>query len=142
MPQVCPIAFREIDGTISRLNALSISFFLIIFLFTHNLFLLYILAGDFLIRIYGQKKYSPFFNVSTLLKKIFHMQTEMVDAGAKRVAAQLGLLFIVLLLVSTHLEWFFVANIITLIFLSCTILEFFFSFCVACELYFILQKFR
>lgn len=142
MPQVCPIAFREIDGTISRLNALSISLFLIIFLFTHNLILLYLLAGDFLIRIYAKKRFSPFFNISTLLKKAFHMKAEMVDAGAKRVAAQLGLLFIFLLLVSTHLEWFVVANIVALIFLSCTILESFFGFCVACELYFLLQKFR
>lgn len=142
MPQVCPIAFREIDGTISRLNALSISLFLIMFLFTHKLFLLYIMGGDFLIRIYGQKKYSPFFNISILLKKTFHMKTEMVDAGAKRVAAQLGLIFTVLLLIATHLEWLVAANIIAIIFLSCTILEFFFSFCVACELYFLLQKFR
>ena len=142
MAQVCPIAFREIDGTISRLNALSVSVFLIVFLITHNIWLLYFMLYDFSVRVYGNKKWSPFFNISSILKETFNMETHMVDAGAKRVAAQLGILFIILMLSASYFNWIVMANVVAIIFLSCTVLEFFFSFCVACELYFILQKFR
>ena len=99
MSQACPVAFRKIDGTISRLNAFSVSFFLLAFLLTHQTWLLYIMGADFIIRVYGKKVFSPFFNISTIIKKTFNLKTDMVDAGAKRVAAQLGIFFVFLLLI-------------------------------------------
>lgn len=142
MSQSCPIAFREIDGTLSRLNALSVSLLLIAFLFTHKVWLLYFIGGDFVIRVYGNKNFSPFNNLSRLIQKIFTLESDMVDAGAKRVASQLGIFFIFLLLICSYFGWFFAADVITVIFLICTVLEFVFAFCVACELYFLLQRFR
>jgi hypothetical protein len=142
MSKSCPIAFREIDGTVSRLNALSVTATLVLFLVTHHIAWLYLLGMDFIIRVYGNKSYSPFFNISSMIKKSMHMKTLMVDAGAKRVAAQLGIFFVFLLLVATHFDWMLAADIVTIIFLTCTALEFFFGFCIGCEIYFVVQKFR
>ena len=142
MARSCPVAFRDIDGTISRLNALSVTVVLILFFMTHYVALLYLLGVDFLIRVYGNKSYSPFFNLSRMIKKAFHLKTSMVDAGAKRVAAQLGIFFVFLLLVTTHLDWLIAADIIAVLFLACTGLEFFFGYCLGCEIYFIVQKFK
>ncbi len=141
MARVCPVAFRKIDGTVSRLNALSVTTTLVLFLLTHHVAWLYLLGADFIIRVYGKKKYSPFFNISTFIKKMMQMKSEMVDAGAKRVAAQMGIFFVFLLLVTTHLQWFVAADIVAVIFISCTCLEFFFGYCIGCEIYFIVQKF-
>jgi hypothetical protein len=140
MAQVCPIAFRTIDGTVARLNALSVSLLLLAYAATHEVILLLILGSDFLIRVYGKKIFSPIFQISTIIKKIFHMDTLMVDAGAKRVAAQMGIFFIFLLLVTSYFELYIAANIIVAIFLLCTAMEFFFKFCVGCEIYFLWTK--
>ena len=142
MAQVCPIIFRNIDGTISRLNALSTAVIIIAFMLTHHFAFLYLLGFDFMMRVYGSKKFSPFFNISKLLKNIFSMQTMMVDAGAKRVAAQFGLFFILLLLLSSYLGLYVLADVISVVFLACTALEFLFGYCVGCEIYFLMQKLR
>ncbi len=142
MAQVCPIIFRNIDGTISRLNALSTSFIIIAFMLTHHFAFLYLLGFDFMIRVYGSKKFSPFFNISKFLKSVFSMKTMMVDAGAKRVAAQFGLFFILLLLLTSYLDLYVLADVISIIFLACTALEFLFAYCVGCEIYYLIQKLR
>ena len=142
MASACPLAFRTIDGTIARLNALSITLLLIVYALTFNVLFLSLLAVDFIIRIYGVKKYSPIYQISIGLKKLFNQDSMMVDAGAKRLAAQLGLVFTGLLLITHFLGLTLLTHIIISLFLLCTGLEFFFAFCVGCEIYFLIQKFR
>lgn len=142
MAQVCPIIFRTIDGTIARINALWVTFFTLLFLASNEVFILYFLAFDFIIRLYVNKRYSLLTNMSKMVQHLFKLPKQMTDAGAKRLAAQLGLLFITLLLITYYLELFVVMYILATSLLVCTFLELAFSYCVGCQLYFLLQKLR
>ena len=141
MSQSCPLAFRQIDGTIARLNAFSVFLFLVAFVFFPNPLLLLVVGTDFMIRLYGNKQYSPFFQFSKLLQKTFHLSTVMVDAGAKRVAAHFGLFFIAVTLGANLAGMSVLMYTAVAIFIFCLSLELLFSYCIGCKVYFIYRHF-
>ncbi len=136
----CPIAFREIDGTVVRLNAVSVAVLVSLFLLTANVFFLFLLSADFLIRLYGNKKLSPLQQLSLGVQKLFSLKKHMTDAGAKRLAGHFGLLFSVLLIVAHYLEWTLFGYVVSGIFLACIFLEVAFNYCVGCKIYFVVKK--
>jgi len=141
MPQSCPLAFRQIDGTIARINALSVFLLLSLFVFIPNPLILLVLGVDFTIRLYRNKNFSPIFQISKGIKKLFGFRSEMVDAGAKRLAAHFGLFF-VLVTLSANLAGFMVLMYSAVaIFLFCLSLELLFAYCIGCKIYFIYRRF-
>ncbi|MDD2357642.1 MAG: DUF4395 domain-containing protein [Thiovulaceae bacterium] len=140
MSQSCPLAFRLIDGTIARISAVFVSLFVISFLFTAQKLFLFFILIDFLMRLYGLKKYSIVYNLALIIKKIFSFKTEMTDAGAKRLAAHFGVVFVFLLLSESFLNLQVALYVTAGIFLLCTGLEIVFSYCVGCKIYFIIKK--
>jgi hypothetical protein len=141
MAQVCPIIFRQIDGTITRLNALSVFLLLVLFIFWPNPLILLFLGIDFMIRLYGNKSFSPVFQTSKVLKKLFGFKSEMTDAGAKRLAAHFGLFFVFVTLVSSLAGVNIVTYVTIAIFLLCLGLELLFNYCIGCKIYYIYRKF-
>lgn len=141
MAQSCPLAFRHIDGTIARLNALSVFLLLILYLVVHSPLILTVLVFDFMIRLYGNRRYSPVFQVSRLLKKLFTLKTEMIDAGAKRLAAHFGMIFVIAALASDLAGMTVLMYTIVAVFLFCLLLELLFSYCIGCRIYFLYRKF-
>jgi fatty acid desaturase len=140
MSQTCPLAFRLIDCTLARISAIFVSLFVLLFLFTNqNLFLFFILV-DFFMRLYGFKKYSLVLNTAILTKKILSLKTEMTDAGAKRLAAHFGILFVVLLILESFFSLHVTLYITAAFFLLCTGLEIFFGYCIGCKIYFLIKK--
>lgn len=140
MAQACPLLFRQIDGTVVRINAVSVTLLVLLFLATSQSLWLYLLGGDFIVRLYGSKSYSPVNRLSLRVQKALRLQPRMTDAGAKRLAAQFGLLFTLLLIAGHHLGLgAFVAALAT-IFLLCLALELLFNYCVGCKIYFIIKK--
>lgn len=140
MSQTCPLAFRLIDGTLARLSAVFVFLFIVLFLFTREDFVLFFVLIDFLMRLYGLKKYSIIHNLAIFSKKIFSLKTEMTDAGAKRLAAHLGVLFVLLLLSESFLNLHVTLYITAGVFLLCSGLEILFSYCIGCKIYFIIKK--
>ncbi len=136
----CPLLFRQIDGTVARINALPVSLLIVAYLATGQIWLLYIVAADFLIRIYLPKYFSPVFQISTLIKYLFHMQTVMADAGAKRVAAFMGLFMVVAMILLGHTGLVSISFAVGVLFMLCTMMEIFFSYCIGCHLYHIYKK--
>ena len=141
MAQSCPLAFRQIDGTIARLNALSVFLLLSLFVFTTNPLILLFLGLDFMIRLYGNKKLSPIFQVSKGLKKLFRFNSEMVDAGAKRLAAHFGLFFVFFSLAANLAGLSVLMYSAVAVFLFCLLLELLFGYCIGCKIYFIYRRF-
>lgn len=137
----CPIAFREIDGTVVRINAVSVALLVSLFLITSNVFFLYLLTIDFGIRLYGNKKLSPVQQLSLAIQRLFALQKRMTDAGAKRLAGHFGLLFSILLIAAHYMQWQLFGYCVAAVFLSCIFLEIVFNYCVGCKIYFILKKF-
>ncbi len=141
MAQSCPLAFRQIDGTIARLNALSVFLLLLLFVVVPNPLILLFLGIDFMIRLYGNKNFSPVFQVSKSLQKLFHFRSEMTDAGAKRLAAHFGLFFVCIALAANLVGLTIVMYGATAVFLFCLSLELLFAYCIGCKIYFIYRKF-
>ena len=141
MAQSCPLAFRQIDGTIARLNALSVFLLLILFVVTTQPIVLVFLGADFMMRLYGNKSFSPIFLLSKTLKKLFRLPSEMVDAGAKRLAAHFGLFFVALSLAASLSGMITLMYIAVGVFLFCLSLELLFAYCIGCKIYFIYRKF-
>ena len=140
MAQACPLAFRLIDGTLARLSTFFVSFSVIVFLMTDQKFFLYFLLVDFMMRLYGCKKYSLIHNLSIVTKRVFQFSTDMTDAGAKRLAAHFGVVFILLMILESifHLQTLLFLTVT--LFLICTSMEVVFAFCVGCKIYFIIKK--
>ena len=141
MPKSCPLAFRQIDGAIARLNALSVLLLLSLFAYTTCSLILVFLAFDFMIRLYGNKKFSPLFQISTVIKRVLGFNAEMVDAGAKRLAAHFGLLFVLLTLAANIAGLTVLMYTVLTIFLFCLSLELLFGYCIGCKIYFIYRRF-
>jgi hypothetical protein len=140
MAQTCPLIFRQIDETLVRISAFLVSVFVVLFLYTSYLFLLYMIAIDFLIRLYGNKSYSPVHQLSKIIKKAFSLKTQMTDAGAKRLAAIFGLVFNVMMVAEYYLNLEIAIYVTAFIWLLCSYLEILFSYCVACQIYTIIKK--
>jgi len=141
MAQSCPLAFRQIDGSIARLNALSVFLLLSLFVFDTNPLILLFLGVDFTIRLYGNKSLSPVFQVSKVIKKLFSLRSEMVDAGAKRLAAHFGLFFVLLSLGTNLAGLSLLMSSVVGVFLFCLSLELLFGYCIGCKIYFIYRRF-
>jgi hypothetical protein len=141
MPQSCPLAFRQIDGTIARINALSVFLLSLLFIFIPEPLILLVVGFDFMIRLYGNRRFSPVFQVSTILKRVLGLKSEMVDAGAKRLAAHFGLFFVFAALVSSFAGLTVVMYAIVAVFLFCLLLELLFGYCIGCKIYFIYRTF-
>lgn len=141
MAQACPLAFRQIDGTVARLNALSVFILLVSFVYIPNPFVLLFLGLDFMVRLYGSKSFSLVFLLSKALKKIFKLKEAMTDAGAKRVAAHFGLVFVLLSLGAYLADLTVLMYTIVAVFLFCLSLEVLFAYCIGCKVYFIYRKF-
>ncbi len=141
MGQSCPLTFRQIDGTVARLNALSVFLLLLLFVVVPNPLILLFLGVDFMIRLYGNKNFSPVFQVSKSLQKILHLRAEMTDAGAKRLAAHFGLFFVFISLAANLAGLTIIMYTATAIFLFCLALELLFAYCIGCKIYFIYRKF-
>lgn len=140
MAPACPIAYRQIDGTITRINSLTISAMLVAYLFSSEIFFIYILGVDLIIRLFINKKLSPVNQMSSLIKALIRAQTHNTDAGAKRLAAYFALIFSWIVITLHTLGLFNLANIVAVIFISCSVTELIFNYCIGCKIYFIYKK--
>jgi len=140
MSQSCPITFKQIDGNLARIGAFFVLFFVLGYLVTSMNIFLYILALDFLIRLYWEKEFSIIYQLSKILKKIFKIKTHMTDAGAKRLAAQFGLLFSIILIIEVHIGLNIALNVTAFILIICASLELLFNYCIGCKVYHIIKK--
>lgn len=140
MSTQCPLIFRQVDATVTRINTLFVMAGVIAFLFSGGWFLLVLLIIDFLLRLYGYKTISPIQNVSLMIQRKFSLKEQMEDAGAKRLAAFFGVGFMVALLTFHFLDIAWMVQVVAVIYLSCAALDLFFGFCLACKIYHLAKK--
>lgn len=140
MAQQCPLIFRQVDATVTRINTLFVILGIIAFLLTQSSMVLILLIADFILRLYGYKHLSPI-NISSLfIQKKLSLPVKMEDAGAKRLAAFFGVGFTIALLISLWIGAYLAIAFISGIFLFCAALELLFGYCIACKIYYIAKK--
>lgn len=140
MSNACPLNFEKVDANVSRFSALIVASLVGLYLYTTNVYILYFLTFDFIMKLFINKGISPISLFAEFLKGMFKIKDHLVDGGAKRLAGLFGLFF-VLLLVSTHyLEIWNFSLAVAGVFLACSLLDVFFGFCIACKIYFLIKK--
>lgn len=140
MSQQCPLLFRQVDATVTRINTLFVVIGMIGFLLSGNMIILIALIIDFLLRLYGFKHWSPITIASLFIQKKFALPTKMEDAGAKRLAAIFGVGFVIAILIASLLDSLIAVQALAGIFLLCAGLELLFGYCIACQIYHISKK--
>jgi len=135
MSQACPLLFRQIDSTISKISAAVVMSSVIVYLITMQKWILVFLILDFIVRLSGYKTLSPVFQFANSFQKIFKLPTHLEDAGAKRLAAFFGLIFMISMLIADFGGWILGVWSVAGIFISCVLLDLFFNYCIACKVY-------
>jgi len=140
MAPACPLSFRQIDGTIVRINAISLSLMLLAYLISDQIAFIIILAFDLLVRLFINKRLSPINQISRLVKVLVRAKTQNTDAAAKRLAAYFALGFSCSIIALDSFGLVNEAKVLSSIFILFSSLEVFFNFCVGCKIYFIYKR--
>jgi hypothetical protein len=134
------MSFKQIDSHVSRLTSFFVAVSVILYLIFGYIFILYIVAFDFIMRLFITKDSSLFYMSALFFKEVFNIQDKFVDSGSKRLAAYFGLFFVVMLLFAHYFDVFILTLTIAGIFLACSLLDVFLDFCLGCKIYFIIKK--
>jgi hypothetical protein len=140
MAQQCPLLFRQVDATVTRINTLFVILGLIGFLLTQNSVIMILLIGDFILRLSGYKQLSPIHKSSLYIQKKFEFSVKMEDVGAKRLASFFGLGFMIAIALSDWFGFTLAVTIISTIFLGCAALDLIYGYCIACKIYYVAKK--
>lgn len=140
MSSSCPLNFQKVDANVSRFSALIVASLVAYYLYSENVYILFFLAFDFIMKLFLNPGSSPVSLFSEFLKGVFKVKEHLVDGGAKKLAGIFGLFFVLLLIATHYLDLWNASLIIAIIFLSCSLLDVFFGFCIACKIYFIIKK--
>ena len=140
MSNSCPLNFERVDSNVSRLNSLFVASLVIFYLFTSNIYILMFLALDFIVKLFVNKELSPIAMLSHSIKNMFRMKARFTDGGAKRLAGMFGLLFVMLLILTHFLNAWIASLVVAAIFLSCSLFDVFFNYCIGCKVYFIIKR--
>lgn len=140
MSSSCPLNFKRVDENSSRLNALFVSSLVILYLYTSLVSLLFFLLLDAIVKLFVDETYSPLHRMSKFLVKIMKIKNRWVDGGAKRLAGFFGLSFIILLIIGDYLDIWVISLAFGIVFLSCSLMDVFFSFCIGCKIYYLIKK--
>lgn len=140
MSESCPMIFVNVDSNVSRLSALFTSLVVIVYILSLNVYFLYFLALDFYMRLFAKKELSLIFVSAKFIKGLLRLQDKNVDGGAKRLAGFLGLSFVTLLIAANYLHFELLSYLIALVFLSCSLLDALFDYCLGCKTYHIIKK--
>ena len=138
MAQQCPLLFRQVDATVTRINTLFVIAGVIAYLMSGIVAIIVAVMADFLLRLSGRKEISPTQNASLWIQRTFSLPPRMEDAGAKRLAGYFGAGFMAAIVFFHGLGW--AVHAVAALYLACASLELFFGFCVGCKLYYITKK--
>ncbi len=131
----CPISTDVVNSKLTRIYSIVTFIAIGIYLFTPFKEIIYLSATDFIIRVFIGVKYSP---ICFFIKKglaLGQIQTHMVNAGPKKFAAKIGLVFTVLMSFSALLDLSSVSFILGSISFLAVGAEAVIGFCVACYIY-------
>jgi len=137
----CPISFELIDANIVRINSFYVGLVFMLFLLTQNSAIILFLVFDFITRIFINRNYSLLIMLSRKTKELLSIQTRMEDIAPKRLASYFGLIFTVVISISSLLGLEIALYTLSGILAICIVLEVAFSYCLGCEVYHLYKRF-
>ncbi|WP_297442040.1 DUF4395 domain-containing protein [Sulfurimonas sp.] len=140
MSNACPLNFIKVDSSVSRLNSLFVSLLVLSYLYTNNVYILIFLSFDFVLKLFINVEISPIMRLAESIKSTFKIKDKYTDGGAKKLAGYFGLFFVVSLLITHFIHSWMLTFGIAIVFLTCSLLDVFFNYCIGCKIYFIIKK--
>jgi len=135
MAQACPINFTTVDHTAGRIGSLLAAGIVALFFLTGSAVWLYALGIDLLVRLYGNKQFSPISRTSQRLRRLLRLRERNVDGAAKHVAEHFGLLFVLLMIAAAAFGLTHTLQAVAALYVFCLLLDAAFGFCVGCKVY-------
>jgi len=135
MAQQCPLIFRQVDATVTKLNTILVLFGVGLFFWLDEVLILWFLILDFIFRLWNRKQFSLLNHLSIQVQKYVKIRKKMVDAGGKRLAAFFGLVFVAAIALAYHFDLQYIVISAALIYLVCALLDILFDICLACIIY-------
>ncbi len=140
MSQSCPLSFQTIDSNVSRINSLIVAALLITYLVSFNVVIVYFLLFEFMMKFFFKKDVGIIMKFSKFIKNALGLEDKFTDIGAKRLAGYFGIFFLLLLVAGNSLNLYLFSMAVGVLFLSCSLLDVLFNYCVGCKIYFIIKK--
>ncbi|MBU0991893.1 MAG: DUF4395 domain-containing protein [Proteobacteria bacterium] len=140
MKEMCPISFSQINERAGQINAALAIFSMLLFFFTDNKWIIWVLTADFFIRGFLDPSYSFYGAVSKTILGVFKIKPLMVNAGPKIFAAKIGFIFCCMIAISHLIDSRAMGLAVGSLFMICAGLEAIFRFCVACKIYPLINK--
>jgi len=135
----CPISTKRIDGNMVRVISFQVATFTMILLLTKERFFAFVLLFDFLMRVLGIYKLSPFYLIGQVVLTDLGIVPRFCDESPKRFALYLGLIISLVLVVTYRLDFEFIATFIAVVLLVCALLEALLDFCIGCKIYYVIE---
>ena len=133
MIQACPISIEKVDKYLLKSYAGIVILFLVFFLFGYRIPFVFITL-DFIVRVVFGIQYSPTCFMIRYAFRILHIKPRLINAGPKKFAASVGLIFSLIVSISCYFGFFIVANIFAVMFLIALLLELILNYCLACKM--------
>ncbi|MEA2072824.1 MAG: DUF4395 family protein [Campylobacterota bacterium] len=140
MSNSCPLSFKQVDSNVSRLTSLFVVVFVVSYLYTNSIFILFFLALDFIMRLFLNRGISPLSMLAEFFKGFLKLKDKFVDSGAKRLAGFFGLSFVLMLIAVHWVHIWMLTLSIAVVFLVCSTLDVLINYCIGCKIYFIIKK--
>ncbi len=139
MSPTCPISTRRVDTNMVRMISFQVALFSVILLITQESVFALILLFDFFMRAIRQQNLSPFQMIGKLILDGWGIAPKLSDESPKRFALYLGLVISLFLVVFYSAGFTVFATAISIILLTCALLETLFDFCIGCKIYYAIQ---
>lgn len=140
MSKACPLNFIAVDSNTSRLSSLIVAVLVISYVATFNIYILYFLIFDAIMKLFIKKDYSLIYITALYLRKFLKIKEKLTDGGAKRLAGFFGFSFVVFLFIFNILNLWILSLVFGTIFVTCLLLDTFFNYCMGCKVYFVIKK--
>jgi len=139
MTESCPISPDTLDDHATRIGAGLVILLTLASLWLGRVWLPLLLAVDFGLRSRGWNAWSPVARAAKALRSVAGLEPRPVNAGPKRFAALVGVLFSLCIALALLFHHPRTAMALATVLFLCAALEAFLGFCVGCKVYSLLQ---
>jgi hypothetical protein len=140
MAHYCPIDGTQINEPTVRVVAFLVAITAALGVVYQSPFFFLFLAFDFLIRGFYNKKWSLFRFIGLKTTDYFDVKVKLIDAGGKKFAARIGLVFSIILTLAAYFQLLVVVYSLGGILVLFAVLESALAYCVGCKMHTLYRK--
>lgn len=140
MTQVKYETLNIVDENQTRIYAALVVLFMSAYLFTGNLFIIYMLVCDFLVRLYVTPFLSPLYIISFQAAKLIKVEEKTYSGDKKEFASHVGLIILFMVLFAELFHETYLAFTLITFFGAWKALEAIDNICIACKFYELLKQ--